>query len=262
MKSDSPRTDQTVATVILAAGYATRLYPLTRSIPKPLLQVTSSKTVVDFIVDDIVASRMVDKIGVVTNHKFYQPFCRWAARRKTAGLRVFDDGTRTNDDRLGAIGDIDFVARRMAIRGDCLVVGGDNLFDGGIRSFLEFGRAHAPAVSLGVYDIKNKKEAGRFGVVSVARDRRVTAFEEKPARPLSSRVATCLYYFPAASWPMMDKYMADQELTKDAPGNYIRWLMKHQPVRAFDLGRNYWFDIGHLNSYKDVVTRFCGSVTA
>jgi glucose-1-phosphate thymidylyltransferase len=248
-----------IKAVILAAGYATRLYPLTLNIPKPLLKIKSQKAVIDFIVDELKVSRRVDEIIVVTNHKFFGDFSRWAKARKDAlKVTVVDDGTRSNDDRLGAVGDIYFAVKKKKIDHDFLVIGGDNLFDRGFAQFLEFGESRRPWASIGVFDINDKKEATRFGIVTVDRTKKISSFEEKPGRPKSTLVATCLYYFPAETLKGLKKYMRDAATSKDAPGNYIRWLFKEDKVYAFTLKKGHWYDIGHFDSYKEVVAEYNG----
>jgi glucose-1-phosphate thymidylyltransferase len=250
--------------IILAAGYATRLYPLTLNIPKPLLKVTADKTVIDLMVDDL-ASCGVRDITVVTNRKFFGVFKIWAQRRgagrRSLRLTVLDDGTTSNDNRLGAVGDMYFAVCRRRVAEDLVVVGGDNLFDRGFKPFLAKARAWRPYASLGLFDIRDKKEATRFGVVSVDRQGRVLSFEEKPLRPRTSCVATCLYFFPAATLPLLKRYMADQTTSKDAPGNYIRWLMQHDRVYGHALKEGNWYDIGRFDAYRDVVAEFNGKIS-
>lgn len=243
--------------IVLAAGYATRLYPLTLNIPKPLLYISRDKTVIDFIVDELQDVSFLDEIIVVTNHKFYGTFLDWSQqRRNKTRLTVLDDGTRSNDDRLGAVGDIYFAVKKKKVDSDFIVFGGDNLFDRGFGKFLEFARRHKPFSSLGLFDIKNKKDASRFGVVSVTKEGKVASFEEKPKTPKSTLVATCLYYFPKETLASLEKYVRDRTCSKDAPGNYIRWLQEKNPVFGFTLKKGHWSDIGHFDSYREVVARY------
>ena len=243
--------------LILAAGYATRLYPLTLSIPKPLLKITGKRTVIDFIVGDLIASAALDEIVVVTNHKFHADFSAWAQRRRSrVKITVLDDGTRSNEDRLGAIGDIYYAVKKRKITDDCIVIGGDNLFDRGFKNFLKFALTHKPFASLGLFDIRDKKEATRFGVVSIDKKARVVDFQEKPAKPKSTLVATCLYYFTARTLELLEKYVNDRSTSKDAPGNYIRWLLGQDAVYGFTLKKGHWVDIGHFDSYKEVVAEY------
>jgi glucose-1-phosphate thymidylyltransferase len=246
-----------IKAIVLAAGYATRLYPLTLNIPKPLLKIKKDKAVIDFIVDELDKSGLIEEIVVITNHKFCADFSRWGAtRRLRAKLTVIDDGTRSNDDRLGAVGDIDFAVRKRKITCDLVVIGGDNLFDRGFAKFLQFGSNHRPFSSLGVFDIHHKKEATRFGVVALDRNKKVASFVEKPQTPTSTLVATCLYYFPAETLVFLKKYMEDRTTSKDAPGNYIRWLLGEDAVYGFTLKQGHWYDIGHFDSYKEVVAQY------
>jgi len=252
---------QKIKAVILAAGYATRLYPLTRNIPKPLLKVTPEKSVIDFIVEDLADSGRVDEIVVVTNHRYAGAFAAWARRcRSRVPVAVLDDATSSNADRRGAIGDMDFVVRKRKIARDLIVVGGDNLFDVGVARFLRFAQGRKPRVSLGLFDIRDKAAARRFGIVAVDRSGRVTSFQEKPARPRSTLAATCLYYFPKASLAFLKDYVGDRDTSNDAPGNYIKWLMKKTGVSGFAIRRGHWFDIGHLDSYKQVLALYNGNV--
>ena len=243
--------------IILAAGYATRLYPLTLNIPKPLLRVTKDRTVIDFIVDSLKGAPGLDEIIVVTNDKFYRDFSKWALRRRShVSLTVLNDGTRTNAGRLGAVGDIFYAVKKKKIDADLVVIGGDNLFDRGFNKFFEFAFSNKPFASLGLFDIGSKKDATRFGVVSVDRSGMVVDFAEKPQHPKTSCVATCLYYFPKAKLGLLDRYVGDPHTFKDAPGNYIRWLMERDKVYGFTLKHGHWHDIGHFDSYKEVVAQY------
>jgi glucose-1-phosphate thymidylyltransferase len=261
MKKRSQETSDSLEAIILAAGYATRLYPLTLGIPKPLLRITRDKTVIDLIVDGILHTGLARRIMVVTNHKFSADFNAWARRHPQGRLiRVEDDGTLSNEDRLGAIGDIHHVVTKKKIKDDVLVVGGDNLFGKPFDGFIRFARRHRPYASLGLFDIKDRAKASRFGVVSVNKDGKVVHFEEKPERPASTLVATCLYYFPAATLEDLEAYALDKTTSNDASGNYIRWLMERSQVYGLVLKQDHWVDIGHLDSYKQVVGRYNGEM--
>lgn len=240
--------------IILAAGYATRLYPLTRQLPKPLLKVTKDKTIIDLMVDELVKSLLFDEIFVVTNQKFYPDFCRWAKKHKTrVPLVVLNDGTHSNSDRLGAIGDLSLVVSKGKINSDVVVVGGDNLFDRGLGHFLTFALRHRDSASMALYDLKCKKEASRFGIVLLDRKKKIMHFDEKPARPKSTLAATCLYYFPKRALLELRCYMKDRRTPKDAPGNFIHWLITRESVYGYVLKEGHWYDIGQIESYKEVL---------
>ncbi|MDD5019937.1 MAG: nucleotidyltransferase family protein [Candidatus Omnitrophica bacterium] len=260
--SSAPAATSCVEAVILAAGYATRLYPLTLGVPKPLLRIGRGKTVIDMIVDGLSPLRNVRRITVVTNHKFSEDFKAWASRHpRRKMICVEDDGTRSNEDRLGAIGDIYHVVKKKRITDDVLVIGGDNLFGRTFEGFVRFARRRAPFASLGLFDIRTRSIASRFGVVSIDRNGRVVRFEEKPEHPASTLVATCLYYFPARTLKDLEAYALDKTTSNDASGNYIRWLIKRSKVYGLALKQGHWFDIGHLDSYKQVIARYNGVIT-
>lgn len=240
--------------LLLAAGYATRLYPLTLDRPKSLLEI-GSKPIIDFILNKIAEIKEIDKVFVVTNHKFYPNFKQWAEGVKNRlSIGVIDDGTLSNDDRLGAIGDIEFVIKRKKINDDLLVVGADNIFDAELSSFAGFSISKRPSNSVALYDLSDKKMASKYGVVSIDKDGRVVDFQEKPAHPKSTLISTCIYYFSSEKLRLFDEYFS-QGATKDASGNYIKWLKDNDAVYGYVLSGR-WYDIGDLESYKKADEEF------
>ncbi len=234
--------------LILAAGYATRLYPLTRNYPKPLLPV-AGRPIIDHIAAKIEALRGVDEIIIVTNSKFVSLFREWAEGRKgSLPVSVVDDLTSTPEQRRGAIGDLHFVTGSKGISDDLLVIGGDNLFDAGIEEFLVFSSMKSPAAVIGAYDIKDRKKAVKYGVVSLDSGR-VVDFQEKPAHPASALVGMCLYYLPRPKLALVDEYLKEGN-KKDAIGFFIEWLRKKEDVFCFVFG-GHWYDIGHHDSYRE-----------
>ena len=228
--------------LILAAGYATRLYPLTREYPKSLLEVRG-KPILDYIVDKLEAIDEVSEIIIVTNSKFIAKLRQWKKRvQAKKKLMLVDDLTRANADRLGAIGDVAFAINKQNIREDLLVVGGDNLFSGGLTRFLKFAGQKKPAATIGLYKLKELKDASRYGVVRLDRDDKVIHFEEKPKHPKSKLVAMCLYYIPAGRLSLIKDYMKIGKKA-DATGNYIDWLKDRIDTYGF-VFHGYWYDIG------------------
>jgi len=187
----------------------------------------------------------VSEIIIVTNSKFSAKFRQWKKKVKSVKkLTLVDDLTKTNRDRLGAIGDIDFAVNKKRIREDLLVVGGDNLFSGSLAGFLRFAGRKKPGATIGIYKLKELKDASRYGVVKLGSDKRVINFEEKPKHPKSKLVAMCLYYIPSGYLSLIKDYMKIKKKA-DATGNYIDWLKDRVETYGF-IFRGYWYDIGDL----------------
>jgi glucose-1-phosphate thymidylyltransferase len=227
-----------VRAIILAAGYATRLRPLTDSIAKQLLPI-GGRPMMDWVCDKV--EELTTDIHVVTNTRFAGDFQRWAIGRR--GVTVHDDGTTSNDDRLGAIGDIAFVLERTGADDDLLVIAGDNLFDFGLLDFAAFVRAKGTASGLAVYDCRDLELATHYGVVEVGEDDRVVGFEEKPSEPRSTLVATATYLYDRAHVPLVERYLAEGN-APDQPGRLVAWLYPREPVYGYRFEGD-WFDIGN-----------------
>lgn len=223
--------------IILAAGYATRLRPLTDSIAKQLLPI-GGRPMMDWVCDKV--EGVTDDIHVVTNARFADDFERWGRAR--GGITVHDDGTTSNDDRLGAIGDIAFVLARTGADDDLLVVAGDNLFDFDLADFAEFRQAKGTASAIAVYDCGDLELATHYGVVEVGEDSRLVSFEEKPSEPRSTLVATAAYLYDRAHAPLIERYLADGNPT-DQPGRFAAWLCEREPVYGYRFA-GPWFDVG------------------
>ncbi len=223
--------------IILAAGYATRLYPLTQNKPKPLLPV-AGKPMMEHVLDNISTIRAIEHAYVVTNAKFAPHFRAWASGR---GVTVVDDGTTDEESRLGAIGDLGLVLEREAIDDDVVVVAGDNLFDRDLGGFGELARSRAEPL-LAVYDIGSLDEMRKFGAVEVDYKGRIVGFEEKPAEPRTTLAALALYHYPRATLPLVRRYLAEGR-DPDQPGRLVAWLHAFTPVYTWRFeGR--WYDIG------------------
>jgi len=230
--------------ILLAAGYATRLYPLTAHRPKPLLPI-AGRPMLDWIADKIDEVDEVDELHVVTNGRFAAALLAWAAGRE-GRLQpvVHDDGTTSNDDRLGAIGDVAFVLARAGIDGDdVLVVAGDNLFDQSLAGYVGWWRSKGDGSAVGVRDCGDRSLARNYAVVGVDADDRIVSFVEKPAEPASTLISTAAYIYEREHVPLLAPYLAEGN-TPDAPGNFIAWLHTREPVYAFRFA-GVWFDIGN-----------------
>lgn len=225
--------------LILAAGYATRLRPLTDTWAKELLPV-GGVPIVDRIVEKVARVEDVDEIHVVTNARKAEAFRSWGDGRD---VTIHDDGTTSNDDRLGAIGDMLFVVDRAAIEDDLLVIAGDNLFDFELADLVAFWRSKGTASAVAVRDVGSLELASQYGVVELEDDGRMHSFVEKPADPVSSLAATATYVFHREHVKLLRPYL-DGEHGSDQPGRFVGWLHRHAPVFGW-VFREQWFDIGN-----------------
>jgi glucose-1-phosphate thymidylyltransferase len=226
--------------IILAAGYATRLSPLTDSIAKQLLPI-GGRPMLDWVCDKV--EEVADEIHLVTNTRFAASFEKWGSSRES--VIVHDDGTSSNEDRLGAIGDIAFVLERTGIDDDLLLIAGDNLFDFALpnmAAFWEMKSAGAPASAVAVYDCGDIELATHYGVVEVDADDRLIGFEEKPSEPASTLAATAAYLYHRAHVPLVGRYLAEGN-PPDQPGRLIAWLYPQEPVYGYRFDGE-WYDIG------------------
>ena len=236
--------------LILAAGYATRLYPLTENFPKPLLKV-GSKTILDWLIDDIASSGRVDGFVVISNHKFARIFEDWAP----AGVTVVDDGTSSNETRLGAVCDILFAIDRLALDEDMLVIAGDNVLDFSLCRFIDYAHSKGTSCIMRYFE-PDEKRLHKSGVVETDAQDRVLSMEEKPAAPRSHWCCPPFYYYTREDARRVREGIAAGCGT-DAPGSFIAWLSRQVPVHAMEMpGRRY--DIGNLESYKSVSDTYKG----
>ena len=243
-----------MTTIILAAGYGTRLYPLTLNRPKALLEV-GARTILDRLIDNIARAGRCEKVYIVTNEKFHQPFEDWSKSRDFSfGVKVINDGTKSNETRLGAIGDIDFVLKKETIEDDLLITGSDNLFDLEIADFVKFGIEKKPFSSMVLVDVKDRKLATRYGICSLDAEGRVIDFAEKPKEPRSTLAATALYFIPQEKLAKVRDYM-ETDLPKDAPGNLMKWLAAEDGLYGYVL-RQTWYDIGDKESLRKADEEF------
>lgn len=237
--------------LLLAAGYATRLRPLTDTTAKPLLPV-GGRPMVDWIVDRIVEAGEVDEIQLVTNAVYAPDFERWARSRS---ITVWDDATRSNDDRLGALGDVALAIDRGSLEGDdLLVIAADNLFDFSLAQYVAFFRAKGDGSAVAVHRLADPSLARLYGVIELDADDRVVGFEEKPERPRSDLASTATYLFHRDHVPLLARYLEEGNPT-DPPGRFLVWLYEREPLYGYRFAES-WFDIGDPEQLLEADNRY------
>lgn len=228
--------------IVLAAGYATRLYPLTLDTPKPLLEV-GGRPILERLLGQLDEIPSLEHVYVVTNAKFAPHFrefaAGWAGRLE---LEVVDDGTESDETKLGAIGDLDLVIRERGLDDDLLVAAGDSIFDGArLEEFARLGLEKEAPVEA-VYDVGDLEAVKRYSVITAAGDGRVLAFEEKPDEPQSTLAGIALYFYPRSSLPLIGRYLAGGN-NPDQPGRLVEWMHTRTPVYVWPVP-GLWYDIG------------------
>jgi glucose-1-phosphate thymidylyltransferase len=235
--------------LILAAGYGTRLYPYTQYFPKPLIKV-GKKPIIDSLVEKLEEVEDLSRIIVVTNGRFFGQFEKWRKALKTKQrIVIYNDLTRSPEEKLGAVADMALVFKNEGSKEDFLVIGGDNYFHEPLADFVRFARQKSPNACVGVVDVKKKSEARHYGVVRLNRSGRITQFWEKPAHPGTSLVAMCLYHFPAAKLKLSSDYLKSCSTCHDTIGLYISWLTRKYSVYGFTF-KDSWYDVGSHHTYK------------
>ena len=253
--------------LILAAGYATRLYPLTENFPKPLLEV-AGKPILDWLIDDMAQTGLIDEYIVISNHKFAHIFQEWAnAKRSTlnAQLTILDDGTSSNETRLGAVRDLllaieggekivnGTLSNSKSLDDDLLVMAGDNLLDFSLADFIKYGQEKNATCVMRYYE-PDEAKLHKSGVAEVTDDDLLVAMQEKPAEPKSHWCVPAFYYFTKNDSHLIQKAI-ESGCGTDAPGSFIAWLCAQTKVYAWEMpGKRY--DIGTLASYEEVKNTF------
>lgn len=239
--------------LILAAGYATRLYPLTENFPKPLLKV-QDKTILDWLIDDIDSLGLVDEYVVISNHKFAHHFDTWASE-KSQKVTVVDDGTSTNETRLGAVRDIQYAIDALNLDDEMLVIAGDNLLDFSLTQFIRYAKEKQTSCIMRYYEA-DAKRLTKSGVATIDEDDRIIRMVEKPAEPESNWCCPPFYFYTREDAKLIARGI-EAGCGVDAPGSYIAWLCTQVPVHAMEMpGRRY--DIGNLESYEQVQKEYEG----
>lgn len=239
--------------LILAAGYATRLYPLTENFPKPLLKV-QDRTILDWLLEDIAGSNAVDEYIVISNHRFAEHFQAWAEHHPLP-ITVLDDGTETNETRLGAVRDIQFAIEKYNLTDDLLVIAGDNLLNFSLQGFIAYQKQKNTTCIMRFFE-PNVEKLHKTGVAVVDENDRIISMEEKPAEPKSNWCTPPFYIYKASDVPLVQKGI-QEGCGVDAPGSFIAWLTTQTDVHAYEMpGRRY--DIGNLQSYEEVQKNYHG----
>jgi len=233
--------------LVLAAGYATRLYPLTKNTPKPLLPV-AGKPIIDYIIEKIESLPELEKIYVITNARFYQHFQKWLADGPPSKkIEIINDETDSDDNKLGAIGDINHVINRHNIKDDLLIVAGDNIFDFEMGPYYQFCRRNGSTV--GLYEAESLEAVKKYSCVDLDPENRITSFEEKPQNPPTKLFAIAIYYYNRQALALMRQYLENGG-NPDAPGYYVQWLYEQMPVFGFHF-KGHWFDVGNFQVYDE-----------
>lgn len=239
--------------LILAAGYATRLYPLTENFPKPLLAV-QDRAILDWLIDDMDTLGEIDEYVVISNHKFAHHFDAWA-KTKAQKVTVVDDGTSSNETRLGAVKDIQYAIDTLSLDDDMLVIAGDNLLDFSLTKFIRYAKEKQTSCIMRYYEPSEKKLV-KCGVVTIDENDKILEMTEKSPTPATHWCCPPFYYYTREDAKLVQKGI-DSGCGVDAPGSYIAWLCKQTTVHAMEMpGKRY--DIGNLESYETVQKEYKG----
>lgn len=239
--------------LILAAGYATRLYPLTENFPKPLLTV-KGKPILDWLIDDIDTLGAIDEYVVISNHKFAHHFTAWA-EGKSQKITVVDDGTESNETRLGAVKDIQFAIDTLSLDDDMLIIAGDNLLDFSLTSFIRYAKGKNASSIMRYYEA-NEQKLLKCGVVTVDENDKILKMTEKSPTPETHWCTPPFYFYTKEDARLVKEGIA-AGCGVDAPGSYIAWLCQKTTVYAMEMpGKRY--DIGNLESYRAVEESYEG----
>jgi len=237
--------------LILAAGYATRLYPLTLTKAKPLLTV-AGKPMIEWVLDNLAPVPGIDCVYVVTNSKFAADFQAWAdeytKRNPEVHFKIVNDGSTSDADKLGAIGDVQLViSRENLAANDLIVVAGDNLFSESLEGFAAEARKHPAAIA--TYDVGDLEAIKKYSSIETDAEGCITLFEEKPQHPANTITGIALYYYSKEVVPMFAKYIAEGN-NPDQPGRFVQWLYKLKPVFTYQVGGT-WYDIGSKETLEE-----------
>ena len=238
--------------IVLAGGYATRLWPITKHRAKPLLPL-AGKRILDFILEDLENEERIDKVYISTNKRFKEDFNKYLENSDYKKTELFIEDTKAEDHKLGTLGAIRLLVEEENIQEDCLVVAGDNFYSFSIGEFLnQYESSLKPMVAL--YDVGSKELARKYGVVSLDFENKINDFKEKPEEPKSTLASTACYLLPENTLKRLFNYL-DNGGNPDEPGNFIQWLYKRDKVIGFTFD-DYWFDVGSPEAFLDAQDHF------
>ena len=234
--------------IVIAAGYATRLGELTKNYPKPLLKIGKS-TILGRMLDDIDGIPDIDEHVIVTNHRFAPIFEEWAARQQyVKPITIIDDGTETNETRLGAVCDLLFAMEKLRINDDLLVVAADNLLFFSFQEFVDFTKAKGTSCIM-CHEQPSIEKLQRTGVIEVDEQMRVLSMEEKPQVPKSYWAVPPFYIYLEKDLDLV-RHSVENGCGKDAPGNLAHYMVEHTTMHAWPMSAGR-FDIGSLDTYYE-----------
>ena len=241
--------------IILAAGYATRLYPLTLNTPKPLLPL-GEQLIIDIIVEKLDHLPDLNSIVVISNDRFFEQFYRWAEaldRTNKTPILVMNDGTTNESNKRGAIGDIEFVIKELDIKEDVCILAGDNIFTYDLCKMYEFFKKK-DAPTLVAIDVPDKEEIKQLAVATIGSDDKVIAMEEKPSNPKSTWAIYATYFYRKEDLHYIEDYLLEGN-SPDAPGYFPSWLYRVIPVFAYR-GVGTCIDIGTIENYRKTFDQY------
>ncbi len=243
--------------VVLAAGYATRLYPLTENFPKPLLEI-GGRTILDWLLGDIETSGRIDEYIVISNGRFAPHFEKWA-KLSPLNIRVVNDGTFTNETRLGAVKDIVFAVDALGIDDDLLVIAGDNVLNFSLKKFIDYALSKGASCAMRYYE-SDTARLRKSGVSEIGENDRLLSLEEKPSEPKSNWCTPPFYYYTAADVKKIPAAI-EQGCGTDAPGSLVGWMCKNSVMYSMEMPGSR-FDIGNLESYEKAKKEYKGITRA
>jgi len=241
--------------ILLAAGYGTRLYPLTKDTAKPLLPIRG-RPIIEHIINKVETVDGIDEIVVVSNHRFYGDFVKWADNCPSRiPIKIVDDGSTNVNDRLGAIRDLALAVEKAEVNDDILIIGGDNIFDFSLTDFISQAFQKKPNTIIGAFNMNGKTQAKKFGMVTLDKNKKVVEFLEKPDKVKPEHlIALCLYFLPKEKLSRLNEYLGHGH-DHDAIGNFFKWLAQHDTVYGYSF-EGMWLDIGDIDAYTEAVMIF------